>query len=408
MRLLALVGLALSLYLLVEVLRKQPLPGCGPGSSCDVVLSSRWSRWLGTPVSGLAAVLYLAALAALAQIGPKRPPRIRHSAWSSLVAIATMLALGALWFIALQFHLKSICVYCMAAHGVGLLLAAFIFVTAPVGTARPEITAGRAPDANLRPLPALAAVGLGLLAFGVLVMGQMAYEPPPSSQIGQFLPSAALREPASQSPPQATARSVSLLGGILKLEPNDYPLLGWNQAPHVLAVFFDYTCEFCREVHRQIEEVRPRYGTQLAIISIVIPNEARCNPAIALTDPKHRGACDYAKLSLAVWHANPSAYAKFDSWLMMGALPPDLKRAREFAADLVGQEALDKALADPSLDRELQQHLLVQQQTGTTLVPQIAAPGGRIVGRLPSINVLYDVLEKRMGLQPLSGEPYHP
>src|SRR5690348_7140203 len=63
-RVLGLAGLTLSTYLLVISLGEQRLPvGCGAGSGCASVLSSRWSNVLGIPVGGLAVATYCVVLA---------------------------------------------------------------------------------------------------------------------------------------------------------------------------------------------------------------------------------------------------------------------------------------------------------------------------------------------------------
>ena len=47
-------------YLVWVSLSRSAVAGCGPDSSCDRVLHSRWSRWLGLPVSAIALLIYFA------------------------------------------------------------------------------------------------------------------------------------------------------------------------------------------------------------------------------------------------------------------------------------------------------------------------------------------------------------
>ena len=57
---LSITALVISGYLTFQslVTGSQPL-GCGAGSGCAEVLASKWARWLGLPVSGLATLVYL-------------------------------------------------------------------------------------------------------------------------------------------------------------------------------------------------------------------------------------------------------------------------------------------------------------------------------------------------------------
>src|SRR6478609_639956 len=57
---LASVAALVSVYLLWLSLTALAPAGCGPSSGCEEVLTSRWSRWFGVPVSGLAVAAYLA------------------------------------------------------------------------------------------------------------------------------------------------------------------------------------------------------------------------------------------------------------------------------------------------------------------------------------------------------------
>src|SRR5687767_5865197 len=113
-RLLSVIGLALSAYLLWGSLAHGSLPGCGAESGCDAVLRSRWATWFGFPVSGFALLLYVALLGGLWKL-QYSSEAIRHRVWPALMAGAAALAAAAVWFIGLQlFAIRAICPFCMA------------------------------------------------------------------------------------------------------------------------------------------------------------------------------------------------------------------------------------------------------------------------------------------------------
>src|SRR5262245_11891016 len=78
-------ALALSAYLSWHYLAGASVVGCGGDSSCDEVLSSRWSAVAGVlPVSSLAAGVYLSILVATLFIGPRAPAPVRRLAWRAM------------------------------------------------------------------------------------------------------------------------------------------------------------------------------------------------------------------------------------------------------------------------------------------------------------------------------------
>jgi len=83
---------------------------------------------------------------------------------------------------------------------------------------------------------------------------------------------------------------------------------------------------------------------------IPMPLDADCNPGISQTAYVHLNACTYARLGLAVWRMKPEAYLSFDHFMFRDEYPPSSEQASAYAAQLVGQDALTKALADPQLD----------------------------------------------------------
>ena len=116
--------------------------------------------------------------------------------------------------------------------------------------------------------------------------------------------------------------------GAVVLQDGEFPILGAPQAPHLVVVLADYTCPHCRKLHGMLVEARKRYGGQFAVMIVPTPMNGKCNGAVASTAAIHENACELAKLALAVWRANPSAFEKIDAALFNPAAPPTPEEAR--------------------------------------------------------------------------------
>ncbi|HVS71377.1 MAG TPA: vitamin K epoxide reductase family protein [Phycisphaerae bacterium] len=326
---LSFLGLVLSSYLSYHFLSGASVIGCSATSACDAVLSSRFSSIAGVlPVSGLAAGAYLALFFATFFIGPSTPPADRRLAWAAILLLAAAAAGGALWFIFVQeFLLHAFCPWCMTTHIISLLLFALALAKAPS--------------------PRLVPTGSGIFLAALLMTFQLTLSPKPASQAGD-------------SPIALPA-----------LDAHAVPLIGSPNAPTIVTLLFDYNCPHCQHLHTLLADAVARYHGQLAFVLCPTPLNMDCNPYIPQQVDQFKTSCDLAKLSLAVWLANPSAFPTFDDWLFSpdpGASwrPRSLDAARAKAIQLVGQSPLDSALANPWIPRFLNTSV---QLFGNTLGP---------------------------------------
>ncbi len=119
--LLAVVALGVSGYLTWMTWESGEALGCTADSmlDCDDVLASRWSKWLGLPVSLLGGITYVAILGLVWPAAMNS----RGIAVTSLLGIAMLAAGAAVWFIGVQaLQLESFCPYCMTVHACGLCI----------------------------------------------------------------------------------------------------------------------------------------------------------------------------------------------------------------------------------------------------------------------------------------------
>jgi uncharacterized membrane protein len=126
LRVLAWIAFAVSAYLAWHSITQTHVAGCGVGgdSGCDMVLSSSWSKWIFLPVAlpGLACYATLATLSVL--LGRLSAPANR---WvdAAFVMLATVAALGSLWFLALQvFAIGHFCTFCIITDLCGIAIGA--------------------------------------------------------------------------------------------------------------------------------------------------------------------------------------------------------------------------------------------------------------------------------------------
>src|SRR5438876_9748058 len=87
-------AIGLGCYLLSVSLSGGAVAGCGPDSSCDKVLHSRWSRWLGLPVSAVGLPVYLAILIGTFKLKRTVPAPAQRAVWHWVLPCA-MAVIGA-------------------------------------------------------------------------------------------------------------------------------------------------------------------------------------------------------------------------------------------------------------------------------------------------------------------------
>ncbi len=172
LRLLCTIALGVSGYLAWTAFNSVEVYGCGGDVfDCGHVLTSGWSRWFGIPVSMPAFALYASLLAVLVFIRKDAPDQVLRAGWRIMQSGSLMAALAALWFIGLQiFVIRHLCIYCLAAHTCGLLLAALIFWYQPGGVLRRSL------------LPIVP----GILGLAVLIAGQFLGPAPQTFVVEHF------------------------------------------------------------------------------------------------------------------------------------------------------------------------------------------------------------------------------
>ena len=275
-----LLALVLSIYLGWHSLVDSSMIGCGSGSSCDQVLSSRWSTIGGVlPVSALAAGAYFAMLVAGFFIGPTTPESVRRLAWSAILVIVGCAAGSAVWFTILQkWVIGAFCPYCMTAHVTGLLLAALVLWHArSVFHPRFSVPIGL--------------TLIGLVFAGVLAVCQVVITPPPVYIAGQ----------SEERAPDIDTHAV--------------PTIGAPDANYVVTVLFDYTCPHCQRMHFMLPEVVRRYDGKLAFTLCPAPLDRECNPYITRDVEVFKDSCELSKIGLAVWLADREVFPAFEDWM---------------------------------------------------------------------------------------------
>ena len=416
---------------LATLARGGQVPGCGPESDCEKVLSSPWAYWLGIPVSLLGLGLYGAFFISTFSLKIGHQQKARR-ALNSLTLFSFAILGAAVWFVGVQaVAIGAFCPYCCTAHGLASL-AAIIFLSQANGIGSQlsvRLNFGTGIGVALG-LVAVVAVGQIKLpkeqpAPKIVDLGQAqtnapiaeakpartikpAPEPKPTPQPAPTVdpepstPAVATVTPANPAP--AKAGSFHIPKSNLSLDTSRLPLLGSPKAPHRIGCLFDYTCHHCRQLHGHIRTAIEQFGGQLSCLMIPMPLDANCNAQIKRTGRDHVDACKYAKICLAVQQSAPGKYDAFDRWLFSDhKTTKPLARVREHAANLVGAAALNKAVASATVQQQLQQNIRVYELNtkngGNSSMPQTIIKDGVMFGPAPSGAALQSLLKKALGLK---------
>jgi uncharacterized membrane protein len=376
------VAIVISAFLAWNSLRGGAVPGCGPESGCDKVLSSRWAYVFGLPLSIFALPVYIVLLALLFQ---------KTLRWKAILPLALIIFWAAFWFVGLQaFALRAFCKFCMTAHVAGVLAALILLKNNPLPT-----------------MLTLRSAGISAVAVAVIVAGQFASPPPAPSIIRGAHSQALVAAPAPATPPSGTNAAaidptISIVQGQFTLNLTKVPLVGPITASKKLVKLFDYSCHHCRDLHQYIEQFRAKYPGQLAIVMLPVPLNSDCNPIVKKTPKDHINACDYARLGLAVFFANPAKFAEFTDWVFTPPRPPAVSDTRKFAEDLVGARALQDALNSPAINEQLSTDINIYIASSrfahSGQIPQMLfGDGGGSIGAVNSLSQLEQILTENLG-----------
>ena len=391
---LGLIGLGVSLYLsFVTGVLGVPPAGCGDGSACGEVLGSPWSKLFLLPVSLPATLMYVAMLAALRWVNA-RSAAARCMAWSVLLVGSSTALAAAVWFSYLQLaKIGAVCIYCTVDHLAGVLFGVVTLCLAfGSGKRRSALGEWLPCRTGMEQGHKFAAVGAGVLLAAGVALGQT-FGPMPA-------PARANVNNAADADAVASGmrRSLTLLGGQLKVELPDEPFAGRADAPRVLALMYDYCCPHCKHVHAYLPALREQLGGELAVVFVPTPLGRKCNKHVTDIPAFFEQGCDLAKLSLAVWRAAPERWPAYDAWLF--DVPPKQPRspeaARAKAIELVGEAALDQALSDPAVDAILQKNIQAYGEAHGGRLPMILAPGvDPIIGDVYDDQALVDFVNEQ-------------
>jgi uncharacterized membrane protein len=385
-RVLSIIALGLSSYLLWASLAHEHLPGCGLESGCGAVTSSRWSHLFQIPVSLPAVLLYAGVLWATLQVNGASRQTDRRLVEGLLAASGAALVTAAAWFIALQlFVIGSICPFCMAAHACGISVGVILLWRAWNRSPRHDSRATRpAPKGRL----ALA----GLASVALFAVAQVIERPKTFSVT---------------SSPQLTVRKaprkLQLDGGALQLDLSNVPLHGSPDAACVIVHLFDYSCSHCRALHPILVEACRTMSNQVAVASLPVPMATNCNPLLKRVIPAHINACAYAYCGLAVWRANPAKLSAFDDWIFAPQLPPAPDAAKAEGMRLVGTNELNQALEDPwvreQIDFDIGLYKANYLRYRKDSLPELVIGTNLVAGTISSVDDLYKLLSAQFDIK---------
>lgn len=306
------VALLLTGYLTYKSVTGGTPAGCGDGSGCAAVFGTKWSKWLGLPVSGLAGAVYVVVMATL--VGRRR-------LGGPVLAAAAVAVLGAgAWFMYVQwFEVGAVCVWCTAGHAVGAVLAVTLL----------SATAGR------HLLPGVVAGGVGVAA---LVGVQLTADDP------VFL--------LDEGGGTRDGATLTLLDGRLDLNLADEMVLGDPESDRLLVKMFDYNCPHCRHAHDVTQDL-----PGVAVVLLPVPLNPDCN-AYATRMPLEQfdHSCGLAEIALAVQRLDATQLEAFDRWVYGDGWPRTAAQAQAFAESLVDPALLRLELNDPELDEILRRN----------------------------------------------------
>jgi len=189
------------------------------------------------------------------------------------------------------------------------------------------------------------------------------------------------------------ARKAVVLSNV-RLDTSSWPLIGKPDAEKVFVELFDYTCSHCQETHQSIKGAKMTYGDRLAVVSLPVPMDGKCNPTVSSTKAASSEACDLAKLSIAVWAVDHAAFSGFHDYLFESR--PTYNQALQRAFTIVDRDKLNAMLSSSIPTEFINKHVQLYQRAGSGTIPKLMFPQTTVVGAVHSTRELNSLIERHL------------
>jgi len=422
-RLVSLIAFFVSMYLAAVSFNVSSLAGCGGSQvvNCDDVLKTRWSLWLGIPVSVIGSVVYATIFGLSFAVSSGRSSR---EAFRTMCFVA---GAASVWFLALQFLvIKQICLWCSAVQLCGLTIFGLMLLFTIVNNRRIKRRW------TWIHVPAIySTVGLLILVSGQLLLQPAEFEiieiPDPGNQLVAKTNSIPGESPAgilipaghgiaqangAVAPPEfvppehendipgystnarigtapfnaetvadhGKSRVVRIWRNAISLDIANYPVIGDPNADEVVVKMFDYSCPDCRRLHRQLNAFASVHLRPVVLVLVPVPMNSSCNVYIATNSPVHRDSCSYSRLALAVWLSDPGKFSSFHQWMMVGEKPPTVSATVDFIQQNLGISKVQELASSRDVSRSLARIVDLYGECDRGIVPKLFIRNKVIVG----------------------------
>lgn len=365
------IAFALSCWMFWQVKQGGGLAGCSAHGSCSEVLTSRFAKLFGIPVSIFGAVLYLSLfLTSAFDAGRSMFDVRRPLAWTILF--------GAAWFVFLQLCvLKSFCPWCCTIHLIACTAAVLLLKSDWQSHSTAWI---KSPIPH--PISALA------LVSAIATIQYFGPEPETSRVVQAIAPAAS---GTGESAKATAGENLRVIDGrvqafgdpSLSFAPSAFPKL--HGGPDSLALdtggipvllIHDWTCNHCRNLHHLLVETlenAPRAPGDPPLDVILVPAS------------KEAAGMEVHRIMLTAWLGARPVYAAAENALLDGSLQPEPEAVRAFVSRMNGPSWPDlwKNLA-PSVNAitSMGEHLLAASEARLdySTLPQLVAPRATLVG----------------------------
>jgi protein-disulfide isomerase len=204
--------------------------------------------------------------------------------------------------------------------------------------------------------------------------------------------------------PSAVYRDGKSLDKMPAIDYHAIPMMGSPDAPYIVTLLFDYQCPHCQKLHFILNEVIRRYNGKLAFALCPAPLNNACNPYIPPDGDAFKNSCELARIGMAVWVASREAFPVFENWMFTFEsgdrwYPRSLETAKAKAVELIGQEKLDAAWADPWIGKYIQTCIRIYGQTiqsGKGGVPKLIFGSHWATPEIYSVDDLVLILQKSL------------